>query len=321
MNAVPGVVSASLAMSLPIVGGYWSSVFIVGDQPLPERAALPSARFVPVAPGFFETIGIRLLEGRTFTRADADPDRFLVVVNETLAHDLWPGQSAIGKRIKQGWPESDTPWREVIGVVADVKDEGLESEVPPQVYTQLANDPDRDVYLTVRTAAQPGAVARAVEAAVREIDPTLPVSEVRTMEAIRSAAIARQRLAMHLLTGFAAVALILAALGVFGVTAYSVSQRTREVAVRMALGAVPPSVLRLIVREELRAPLIGIALGIVGALTLTSWLESLLFEVAPQDLTTLVSVAMILLAVTVVACYLPARRATHIDPGNALRNE
>lgn len=321
VSQVPGVQSASLAMSLPIDGARWSSVFVVADQPVPKRAELPDAMFLPVAPGFFKTMGIRLIEGRTFTRADADPNRFLVVINETLARRLWPGESAIGKRLKHGWPEEDNPWREVIGVVADVKDEGLESEVPLQVYTQLANDPFRGVYLIVRTAASPSAVARVVQEAVHEIDPTLPVSRMRTMEQVRSGAIGRQQLAMRLLTGFAAMALALAALGVFGVTAYSVSQRTREVAVRMALGAVRPSILRLILAQELRAPIVGVVLGVVGARLLTSWLDSLLFQVAPWDPKTFAVVAAVLLAVTTLACYLPARRATRMDPMQVLRME
>ncbi len=319
--AVPGVESASLAASLPIDGANWGSVFIVADQPVPERAELPFARFVPVAPGFFETMGVRLSEGRTFARADAVPDQFPVVINETLARHLWPGESAIGKRLKQGWPDDDNPWREVIGVVADVKDEGLESEVPLQVYTQLVNDPQRQVYLLVRTAAEPGAVAQTVQAALREIDPTLPVSQVSTMEEVRSVAISRQRLAKRLLTGFAAMALILAALGVFGVTAYSVTQRTRELGLRMALGADRLNVLHQVLRHELRAPLLGIVLGVAGALVLSSWLESLLFEVTPRDPQTLVGVAVVLLAVTTLACYLPARRATRVDPMVALRME
>jgi putative ABC transport system permease protein len=321
VEAVPGVRAAALTNSLPIDGSNWGSIFIVGDQPVPPRAELASAAFTTISPSYFRTLDIRLLKGRWFDERDRENAPWVTVVNETFARRFWPNQDPIGKRVKQGWPENPTPWREVIGVVADIKLEGVAAETPMQAYLPLAQEPWRSLALVVRTSGDPEPMVVAVEAALHEIDKDLPVSNARTMDQVMSEEIGRQRLSMIVLGLFAATALVLAALGIYGLLSYAVTQRTQEIGVRLVVGAAPADILRLVVGQGIRVVAIGAGLGLAGALALTRLMAALLFGVSPSDPATFSVVALLLTGVALVACYLPARRAMRVDPMVALRYE
>jgi putative ABC transport system permease protein len=331
VRALPGVGNVALAGALPIDGSNWNSIFIVGDQPVPERAKLPSAAFTPVSDGYFAAMGMRLMSGRLFVATEKVDASYVVIVNETFARKLWPGQNAVGKRLKQGWPETPdhptqpgaffAPWREIVGVVSDVKFNGIANETPMQAYLPLTQTPQRSLSLVVRSAADPTTLAPAVEGIVRDLDRNLPLFEVRTMEAMLSASMARERMSMLIFAVFAVVALTLASVGLYGVVAHGVTERTHEIGVRMALGADARHVLGLVVRQGLSMALVGTAIGVAGAVALSRWIEALLFGVSATDPATFAVVVGTLLAVAAIACYIPAWRATRVDPTTALRAE
>ncbi len=287
----------ALAYSLPIDGSNWNSIFIVGDQPVPERARLPSAAFTPVSSDYFTTMGVRLIRGRLFdARETADSPR-TVVINETLAKRLWPGDDAIGKRLKQGWPETPetvAPWREVVGVVSDVKMNGVTAETPLQVYLPLVHDGARSLAVVMRTTTDASSLAASVEGAVRELDKDLPLFQLRTMDTILASSMARQRMSMLVFLVFALVALVLASIGLYGVIAHSVIEQTHEIGVRIALGATARDVIGMIVGQGLGTTLIGVLAGLAGATALSSLIQGLLFGVRPIDPLTLVGVVFIL---------------------------
>jgi putative ABC transport system permease protein len=321
IRAIPGVVHAAFTFSLPVQGSNWNSVFIVNDQPVPARAELPSAAFTPVTPGYHETMGIRLLSGRLLNAADAATGPEVVVVNETFAQRFWPNGQAVGQRVKQGWPEDKSPWREIVGVVGDVKTGGVDRPPALQVYIPLSQTPSSAAALVTRLA--PGATVHpaAIEAAIHEIDRNLPVYDVRSMDQVIGRTVGQQGMTTAFLFGFAAMALVMAAVGVFGVTAYTVSQRTHEMGVRMALGATGGALMKMVAREELLACVAGIVLGVIGAIALASLLQSLVYGVPTRDPVTLAAVSIVLLSVTTAAGYVPARRAARVDPMLALRAE
>jgi putative ABC transport system permease protein len=312
VRALPGVTNAALAFSLPIDGSNWNSIFTVGDKPVPPRAELPSSAFSPVSAGYFETMGTRLLRGRTFDARDTATTGKVLVVNEALAKRIWPGEDPIGKRLKQGWPETPetvAPWREVVGLVADVKLNGVMVETPMQAYLPVVQEPSRGLALVVRTATDPASLGPAVEATVRQIDKDLPLFQTRTMDVMLEASLARQRMSMLVFTVFAVVALVLASVGLYGVVAHGVTERTHEIGVRMAL------------RQGISMAIVGTAIGVAGAVALSRWIEGILYGVKPTDPMTFTAVVALLLAVAFVACYVPAWRATRVDPTQALRSE
>jgi putative ABC transport system permease protein len=324
VRAIPGVTKAAFGYSIPVAGSNWNSIFIIEGQPVPERSKLPSSAWIPVSSEFFDTMGIRLLKGRLFDSRDATGAPEVVVVNETFARRFFGNNDPLGARVKQGWPEDagpNSPWREIIGVVNDVRMNSLQGDPTLQAYLPVRQVTQRSGAFVVRASTDAAALGRSLEAAVQEVDPNLPLFNIQTMDQIIESAIGNQRLTMVLLMGFAVLALLMAAIGVFGVTAYSVSQRTHEVGIRMALGAKPASVLAMILRQEMSACLAGIAVGVAGALFLASLLESLLFGVTGRDSVTLTVAAGTLLLVTMIACLIPARRATRVEPVTALRLE
>ena len=319
LDATPGINRVALTLSLPIEGSQWGSIFTVADKPVPPRDKLPAAAFVPVSAGYFDTMGIRLLRGRGFDSRDSSKSAPVVVINESLARTLWPGEEAVGKRLKQGWPEGNGAWRGVIGVVNDVKLEGVDQDTPMQAFLPLTHEPTRSVAIVARTSVDPMHAARDVETVVQSLDKDLPVTKMQPMTSLMSDAISRQRLSTVVLAVFAIVAMLVAAVGLYGVVAHSVTERTREIGVRMALGAEGRQVLRLFVRQGLLTAAVGTVIGLGGAAVLTRVLENLLFGVKPSDPLTLGAVALLLLVVALVACYVPARRAARIDPLIALK--
>jgi putative ABC transport system permease protein len=321
VGAGPGVRSAALTHSLPIDGTNWGSVFIAADKPVPSSANLPMSGYLRVSANYFETMGIRLLRGRYFTAADTAGSAPVVVINETLARRIWPNEDPIGKRIKQGFPEDDGPWREVVGVVNDVKMDGVDQATSLQTYLPYPQMPNQTLGLVVRAERNPAALAPAVEQAIHAIDKDLPVFSIFTMDQLLGISLAQRRLTLILLASLAALALLLAAVGIYGVISYAVRQRTHELGIRMALGASVRDVLTLILKQGLMLTMTGIGLGLLAALALTRWMESLLFGVRPADALTFGVIAVALLLVALLACYLPARRATKVDPMMALRCE
>ncbi|HEX7284238.1 MAG TPA: ABC transporter permease [Vicinamibacterales bacterium] len=319
LQAIPGVANAAYTFSIPVAGSQWNSIFIVEGQPVPERSQLPGSAWTPVTPGYFETMGIRLLRGRLFEPTDISGGPSVIVVNETFAKRFFGNNDPIGARIKQGWPEDKTPWRQIVGVVNDVRVNGLQGDPTLQAYMPVRQLPQGGGAFVVRANVEPASLGRAIEAAVHDIDRNIPLFNVQTMNQVIDAGVGNERLTMVLMMGFAALALLMAAIGVFGVTAYSVAQRTHELGIRMALGARPSSVLALVLRQEMGACLIGIVIGVAGALMLGSLLESLLFGVTARDTATISFAALVLLFVTAMACVIPARRATRVDPVTALR--
>jgi putative ABC transport system permease protein len=325
VQALPGVRSAALAHSLPINGSDWSGGFTVADKPAPSRANLPQSDRLRVSQGYFETMGIRPLRGRLFSAADTPEAAPVVVVNDALARRIWPNENPIGKRLKFGLPEDqdeeDKPWREVVGVVNDVKMNGVDQATTLQTYLPYAQLPNQSLGLIVRVERNPAALAPAVAQAIAAIDKNLPVYSIFTMEQLLGNSLAQRRLTLVLLASLAALALLLAGVGIYGVIAYSVRQRTHELGLRMALGAQTHAVLALILKQGVKLTLIGIGLGLLAAFALTRWMESQLFGVRATDALTFGVIAFALLLVALLACWIPARRATKVDPMIALRCE
>ena len=318
--AVPGVRSAALTYSLPIRGSNWGSFFYAADKPVPSRVDLPISDYIPVSRNYFETMGMHLLRGRAINAADTEEAAPVVVVNETLARRIWPGEDAVGKRLKQGYPEKTGPWREVVGVVNDVKFEGAERPTAMQTYMPYTQESRPSVGVVIRTD-NPLSVAASVEEAIHSIDRDLPISSILTMDQLIGISLAQRRLVLVLLASFAVLAAVLSAVGIYGVISYAVRQRTHELGIRMALGAQVGDVLKMIITQGLKLAAIGVALGLGAAWAMTRWMESLLFDVRPQDPLTFGAIAVALLLIALVACWIPARRATKVDPMTALRHE
>jgi predicted permease len=320
--AVPGVQAAGVVSDIPFgPGGGTRSFNVEGHQPA-EGQPGPWGDFRVATPGYFETLRIPLRRGRVFTAQDAPGGRRVAVIDDELAARYWPGQDPIGKRVSFGAPEGQEPqWIEVVGVVGHAKQDGLDTEARVQLYLPYAQLPSGQLALAVRTAGDPERLLPAVRAAVREIDRDLPLADVRPLTARVDASVGPRRLAMLLLAGFAGLALVMACLGLYGVMAYAVAQRTREMGVRMALGAPRRKVLGLVLRQGLTLVVAGGGVGLVGALALSRVLQSQLFGVSAADPVTLACVAALLGAVAFVATLVPARRATRVAPAVALRGD
>ncbi|MCI0388409.1 MAG: ABC transporter permease [Acidobacteria bacterium] len=321
VSALPGVRSAAITHALPIDGSQWNTGFYAADKPVPQRTQFPNTEFTPISANYFEAMGISLIQGRWFNSADTANSSPVTVVNETLARRIWPGEDPIGKRLKRGLPEYDSPWLEVVGVVADVKSYGVESGTPMQTYVPFVQMPPTNFWLAVRMVGEPLQAVTAIESAIHSIDKDLPVFSIRSMDQLLGNSLAQRQLTLVLLVSFAALALLLAAVGIYGVISYSVRQRTHELGIRMALGAQTGDVLKLILAQGLKLALIGVVIGLGAAFALTRWMETLLFGVRPTDPLTFAVIAVVLTLVAVLACWIPARRATKVDPMVALRCE
>ncbi|HLK21000.1 MAG TPA: FtsX-like permease family protein, partial [Bryobacteraceae bacterium] len=274
-----------------------------------------------VGPQFFETLGVRLIEGRFFDERDGASAPLAVIVNQTTARTYWPGQSAIGHRVK---PAFQGEWRTVVGVVEDVKNAGLDKPTGTELFIPMRQPvrfPLLAGFAVLRTKSDPAQLSAAARNVIREIDSSLPVSAIKTMDDVLSTAQARPRFLTLLLTLFAGVALVLAAVGIYGVISYSVAQRTGEFGIRIAMGASSKDVLGMVLGQGLMLGAIGVLLGAAGALALTRLIRGLLFGISSFDPVTFVVMAAVLTAVTLAACFIPARRATRVDPMIALRYE
>jgi putative ABC transport system permease protein len=316
VDALPGVQASGAISFLPLTGlGAATSMQIVG-QPVPPQGQEPVTDVRVITHGYLKTMGVPLLKGRLFNEQDAFDAKGRVVINETMALKHWPGEDPIGKRVRIAW---DSLEDEVIGVVGDVRHAGLDGEIRPMTYWPYARNPYGTMTVTVRTAADPNRIVTSIAGLVRQLDPELALANVKTMDEVVSDSVAQRRLTMLLLTIFAGAALLLAAVGIYGVIAYSVTERTQEIGIRMALGAQRGAVLRMVITQALVLAVTGIAVGGGGALLLTRLMEGLLFEVKPADPLTFGVVSGILTAVALLASYIPGRRATQVDPVIALR--
>jgi putative ABC transport system permease protein len=322
VKAVPGVAAASAAV--PLLGG-WQSSFTLEGRPEPPPGQLPSADITRVTADYFRAMGLRVLEGRVFTERDTAESPLVAMVDETFVRAHYPGESAIGKRLRFGSArdrEDDAAkWLEIVGVVGHVKNYGVDEASRVEVYLPYEQSPVTSVTVIVRAEKDPAALAAGLREAVKASDPDVPLYAVRTLAEIASDRTAQRRLAVMLISVFAAVALLLAAIGIYGVMSYAVTQRTQEIGIRMALGAERQDILRMVLRHGSLMAVTGIAVGLVTALGLARLITSLLFQVSATDPPTFSIVPAVLVAVALLACYVPARRATRVDPMVALREQ
>jgi predicted permease len=331
---IPGVTSAAVTSQVPMsLGGNTNGLIPEGRLPSVENAIMSQLRLMST--GYFDTMGIRLKEGRSFTDEDRRGGQKVMIVSETLARTAWPGESAIGKRMSccEAGADDDRlapDYKVVIGVAADVRWLGPAAPPQPEFYLPLAQAPDRPrgvawewvqrtMYIVARTPNEPAALTSGLVGVLRRIDPTLPLFNVRTMEERIATTVAANRFNTTLLTLLGSIGLILAAVGIYGVIAYFVSQRTAEIGMRLALGASPAALVRLVVRQALKPVLAGLAAGVVSALIVSDVLAAQLYGVTPRDPLTIAAVCLALVMVALLACWIPARRATKVDPLMALR--
>ncbi|HEX8186333.1 MAG TPA: ABC transporter permease, partial [Blastocatellia bacterium] len=319
VSALPGVLSAGSTTRLPFDGSRNSNSFIIEGQSL-ESTDFNLAQTAVASTGYFDAIGIPLVKGRLFTEQEDENAPGVIVVNQLFAQKYFPDEEPLGKRIRFG-RQPQSPWFTIVGVVRDVKNEGLDVETRPQIYRSILQASNLSLTLVIRTAANPSSLAEAVRNEVRSVDPDMPVFGIRTMQEVMASAVVQRRFAMVLLGMFAFIALVLSSVGIYGVIAYSVGQRTHEIGVRMALGASSRDVLQLIMMQGLKLTLLGVAVGLAGAVAVTRFLAFLLFGISATDPATFAGITLLLSAVALAACYVPARRAMKVDPVVALRSE
>jgi putative ABC transport system permease protein len=323
---LPGVVSAGYSTSVPLLWKGGTSGFYPEGIKAPIPGMAYDANHRQVSADYLKTMNIPLRQGRYFDARDNEKAMPVAIVNETMARQYWPGENALGRRFKIGDPDdNERPWTQIIGIVADVRQMGLDEPVKAEMYLpyqQIDHNPwfiPRD--LAIRTSGDTANLVGSVRQAIREVDPDQPVSNVATMAEVLGTEAAQRRMGMIMLAGFAALALLLASLGIYGVLAYFVTQHTSEIGVRLALGATPRNILFLVLKKGMGLTLVGVVLGLGASFALTRLMSSLLFGVKASDPLTFVTVPLLLGVVALLACYLPARRATKVDPLVALRYE
>ena len=322
---LPGVVSAGYGTSVPLEWKGGTSGFVPEGLGRPEPGLSYDANHRQVSVDFLRTLGIPLRQGRSFEPADRADSRPVALVNETMARQYWPGQDAVGRRFKIGDPDSDVPWVTIVGIVGDVRQMGLDAPVKAEMYlpySQVTDSPwfaPRD--LVVRTLVEPMSLVPPVKAAIGEADAEQAVSNIRSFDDILDEEVVQRRLGATLLAAFAALALLLASLGIYGILSHFVAQHTPEIGVRLALGAGAGDILRLVLGRGMTLALIGVGLGSLGGLALTRLMSRLLFGIGATDPLTFVLAAVLLASLALVACYLPARRAVNVDPLDAMRYE
>jgi putative ABC transport system permease protein len=318
LKAVPGVQSAALVRGLPLTGNSASARFSLPDRETPPTGQEPQAQFNTATPDYFATMGIPLIQGRLFGDGDRLDTPAVFVINQTMARRFWPGQDPLGKQIKI--VGGDTPGT-VVGVVGDAKQDWLSEEQRPQIYNCYSQSPGFFATVVVRTRVEPLGLSQAVREAVWKVDKDQPVWKVRTAESLMAYNVADKRFLMLLMVVFAALALTITAVGLYGVVNYTVGRRTHEIGIRMALGARARDVLKLVVSQGMRLAMTGVGVGLITSFALPRVIQSLLFGVSATDALTFAGGAALLGGVALLACYIPARRATKVDPLIALRYE
>jgi predicted permease len=316
LKSIPGVTAAAISQSVPL-GPVVLSPILVEGQPVVPMGQRPLAQWGGASPDYFRTLAIPLLRGRYFTWADDDKAPRVLIVNDSLARHFWPNESALGKHIT--FTRFQAPF-EIVGVVGDTKSRGLEVESPMAIYSAYAQWTWQSVSLTIRTASDPRPLTKALGAMVAAVDRDQAVTTIRTMDEVVQLALSQRRETMYLIAGFAAVALILAVIGLYGVMAYSVAQRNTEIGIRQAIGAQRADILRMVLKQGIRLSASGIAIGVVAAAALTRLLERMLFHVSATDPLIFGAITAVFLVVSLAACGLPAWRATRVDPLEALRS-
>jgi putative ABC transport system permease protein len=323
VRSIPGVQASAIASVLPITGalGEWDRRgFHVEDRHIPGTE-VPSVDTYFVSPDYLRAMDIAVLRGRSFTDADAEIPSPVALISETAARQMWPGENPLGKRIQLGGRDEKKPWATIVGVVADVHQYGLDSPVTPQVYELYSHQAFNNPIFVIRSNLSPSALARAVQDQVAALDKSVPLYNFSAMNQFVVESLAQRRFTMQLLSCFGLLALLLAALGIYGVMSYGVAQRTGEIGVRVALGAQPRGILKLVARDGMRLAGFGLLAGVAAALSLSRVIASQLFAVGASDPITFLGVALLLAIVAFVACYFPARRAMRVDPLVALRYE
>jgi predicted permease len=319
IRALPGVLAAGSVGWVPMGGESSSTAYYRADRPDPPLNARPTGDVNMISPGYFETMRIPVIHGRPFTVQDRAGAPRVAIINQTAARSLFAGEDPIGKRIKFEWDQNYI--LEVVGVVADTRDDGVSTPPAPGLFIPNEQLPFPIVSLMVRTSGDPALLANAIREQVRLVDSDQGIANIDEMQQLVSDSIARPRLEATALTLFGAVALGLASVGLYGLIAFSVAQRSREIGIRMALGASKARILRMILGDGFRLTIVGLLLGFAGVVGSTRFMQALLFEIDPLDPATLASVICILLIVSLLACYVPARRAAKADPATVLHEE
>jgi predicted permease len=333
LESLPGVQAATYALALPLQMGPDLPFSIAGKAPADGGSSNGDEFYRPVGVHYFQTLGIPLRRGRAFDERDSSAGPWTLIINEAMAKKYWPKENPVGAVVtigKEIGPDFEDRPREVVGVVADVRESGIDQDPPPVMYVPIGQEPNGLVALgnrvlpsswAVRSAGDPATQARAVQRELLQVDPDLPMARVMSMNRIIARSVARHDFNMILLSIFGCVALVLAAMGIYGVMSHTVQQRTHEIGIRIALGAGAGEVLRLVVGRGLALAGIGVTIGLAASFGLTRLMSSLLYGVKASDLASFTAVAATLSAVAAVACFIPARRATRVDPITALRHE
>jgi putative ABC transport system permease protein len=321
VGGLPGVSAVAIAESRPPGGLQRNLDFLIHGQPDAAGGQSLRAASVTVSDNYFSTLGVPLVKGRYFGPADKKGAPEVAVISETMARRFFAGAEAVGQRIKLASAKADAPWFTIVGVVADVKYRGLDADAGPTMYFSAQQTPPPGAYLLIRTTTEPTSIVPSVRGAIRSLDAELPLSNIKTMQQLLDESVSQSRFAAVLIGIFAVVALVLASVGIYGVISYSISQRTGEVGIRMALGAQTNHILRLFVSQGVRLALLGIGIGLLGAFAMSRIITSLLYQVSAIDPLTYVGTALVLAFVAVAASYIPARRATRVHPMIALRQQ
>ena len=318
IQEVPGVQSVSLVRGLPFSGNGGTTAIVLPDREPPSPGTEPEVMFNTAMPNYFETLGIPFVEGRLFGPQDQLKTPPVLIINQTMARRFWPDQNAIGKQIK--FVEDGTT-ASVVGIVGDAKHYWLEEESKPHAYVSYSQQPGLFATAVIRTTVEPLGLSESVRQAVWKVDADQPMWKVRSVEFLVNRSVADRKFLMALMGIFAALALVLTMIGLYGVISYLVNQRTQEIGIRMALGAQLGDILRMVLKQGMVLVLSGVALGLAAAWLSTRLMSRLLYQVSATDPVTFGAIALLLIAVALLACYLPARRATKVDPLVALRYE
>ncbi len=323
LQSLPGVQSAGMVMNLPLTGSSMNRGFRVEGRPEPKADENITLDYQVVSPGYFPTLAIPTLSGRSLTEGDGETSERVIVINQAMARRYWPGDDPVGKRLAIGESSKDTSWRTIVGIVADNRHASLSETPVPTAFIPYQQDLESwpRMGFVIKGTTDAASLTSAVRKELAAVDPSQPVYAVEPMDKLMQTSVAQRRFIMLLLGSLSAIALALAVVGIYGVISFSVSERTQEIGIRMALGARATDVLRMVLGQGLRVAVIGIVIGLGAAFGLTRLLSSLLFEVSPTDPRTFAVVAVLLGAVALFACYIPARRATKVDPLVALRYE